>query len=96
VDTLTAGDGPWQQRKVWIRREHPPGANGEIASDKVLYVFNCDSLRFAVKSVINYRLPEGAGYPLSSRLLADGDLSFTDVVPGTVSEGLLVVACAHR
>jgi hypothetical protein len=96
LDTLTAGEGPWQQRRVWIRREHPPGSMGEIASDKVLYVFNCERQTFTVKSAIYYRLPGGDGYPLSSLLLRDEQLQFTDVVPGTVSEALQAIACVRR
>jgi hypothetical protein len=96
IDTLSAGDGPWEQRKVWILRDHPTPKDGVIWSDRVLYVFNCARSAFAVKDVINYTQPLGQGYPQSSVLHSAAQLQFTDVAPGTISEGLFVIACAKH
>lgn len=96
VDTLSVGDGPWEQRKVWILRDHPTPKDGAAWSDRVLYVFNCARSTLAVKDIINYPMPMGVGYPLSSILHKDADLQYVDIAPGSFGEGLFVLACAKQ
>ena len=84
----------WEMTDYTNKQLTDDGIN--FLSNKSLYLYNCRERTMGVKSIVYYGKNTGDGNPVYSFSIQPRDVVFVDVIPGSIGETFLVIACAKN